>query len=86
MMSTPFWQLEARLAQYADHFGPGQRLIVGADEDRGDGPLHIDGLGSGEEACQFVQRLAIAEAMARQRVERADLRARPRHARDPRSQ
>ena len=63
--------------------GFGSSLIVGADEDRGDGPLHVDRLGNGEKARQLVQALAIAQPMARQRVERANLRRRSRHPRDP---
>ncbi len=75
MMSAPPGDFRRDWLSMRDHFGSRQQSIVGANEDRGDGPLHIDRSGNGEEARQLVQTLAIAEAMARQGVERADLRA-----------
>ena len=71
-------RLQPMLAQHADHFGLRQQLIVGADEDGGDGPLHVHRPGDREEAGQLIEALAIVQAMTPERVERPDLRGRPR--------
>jgi hypothetical protein len=58
------------LAHYADKLRFGERLIIGANEDFGNGSLNINRLRRREQACQIVKILAIAQAMARERVER----------------
>ena len=69
-------RLQTGFGHHAGHFRFGKLLIIGADEDGSDRPLHIHGLGGGEEKCKLIQALAIAQPMARQRVEGANLRGR----------
>ncbi len=43
MMSVPSGDFRRFWLSTRTNFGLGDRLIVGADQDRGDGPLHVDG-------------------------------------------
>ena len=83
MMSSPRGDFSRDSLRTRTNSRPGQHLIVGANDHGGDRALNFDRLGGGKQADQFVETLAIAQAMARQRVEGADLRARSGHARDP---
>jgi hypothetical protein len=75
MMSLSVRGLQAMLAEHAGDFRLGDRLVVGTNENGGDGPLHIHRAGGREKACQLVQALAIAQPVPRERVESAHLGA-----------
>ena len=66
-------RLEPMLAQRSARVRPGERAIVGADQDARDRALHLTDFAAGTRA-QRVEALAVGEPQAGERVERAHLR------------
>ena len=69
--SLPPVDFSRYLTQHARHFGFGEQLIVGANEDGGDGPLHVDRLGDREEARQLGEASRASLSRWRPRVSSA---------------
>ncbi len=64
--------------------GARQHLGVRADQDAGDRTLHLQRTRAREQVRNLLQALRIGQALPRERLERAHLRAGSRHARDAR--
>src|ERR1700694_1970974 len=77
-------RFQPTLTQCSHELGCGNRLEIRADQDPGDSPLHVYGLGKREQTRQLYQTFAIGKMIASERVEGANLRIGAVHARNSR--